>query len=106
MIKHNLYERKLPIKDKLIELLPGNDFLATHSLKGLRTRFYPLKGLRTRSYKDKELMIQKNNTFIDYLGNGILEKVDTTAYNKELIHYLPHIPWFANIRNHKSSCSF
>ena len=51
MIRNNRYEVKLPIKDKLIELLPNNCSLARH----------PLKGLRTHLCKDKELMIQYNN---------------------------------------------
>ena len=51
MIRNNRYEVKLPIKDKLIELLPDNCSLARH----------PLKGLRTHLCKDKELMIQYNN---------------------------------------------
>ena len=73
---------KLPIKDNLIELLPGNYLLVTHRLKGLRTRLW----------KDNGLMIQYNNIFKDYLDNGIIERVDTPADNKELAHYLPHHP--------------
>ena len=38
MMRNNRYEVKLPIKDNLIELLPDNYLLATHCLKGLRTR--------------------------------------------------------------------
>ena len=37
-------------------------------------------------------MIQYNNIFKDYLDNGITERVDTSADNKELVHYLPHHP--------------
>ena len=51
MIRNNRYEVKLPIKDKLIELLPDNCSLSRH----------PLKGLRTHLCKDKGLMIQCNN---------------------------------------------
>ena len=82
MMRNNRYEVKLPIKDNLIELLLDNYLLATHRLKGLRTRLC----------KDKGLMIQYNNIFKDYLDNGITERVDTSADNKELAHYLPHHP--------------
>ena len=37
-------------------------------------------------------MIQYNNIFKDYLDNGIIERVETSADNKELVHYLPHHP--------------
>ena len=37
-------------------------------------------------------MMQYNNIFKNYLDNGIIEKVDTAADNKELVHYLPHQP--------------
>ena len=82
MMRNNRYEVKLPIKDNLIGLLPDNYLLATHRLKGLRTRLC----------KDKSLMIQYNNIFKDYLDNCIIERVDTPADNKELVHYLPHHP--------------
>ena len=82
MMRNNCYEVKLPIKDNLIELLPDNYLLATHRLKGLRTRLW----------KDNGLMIQYNNIFKDYLDNGIIERVDTPADNKELAHYLLHHP--------------
>ena len=51
MMRNNPYEVTLPIKDNLVELLPGNYLLTTHRLKGLRT---PL-------CKDKGLRIQYNN---------------------------------------------
>ena len=70
----------LPIKDNLTKLLPDNYLVAVHRLKGLRNYLW----------KDKGLIIQYNNIFKDYLDNGIIEKVDTTADIKELIHYLPH----------------
>ena len=82
MMRNNRYEVKLPIKNNLIELLRDNYLLATHRLKGLRTCLY----------KDKGLMIQYNNMFKDYLDNSIVERVDTPADNKELVHYLPHHP--------------
>ena len=50
---------------------------------------YCLKGLRTCLCNDKGLMIQYNNIFKDYLDNGIVKNVDTTACNTELVHYLP-----------------
>ena len=77
-----MLQGELPINDNLIELLLGNYLLAAHRLKGLRT---PL-------WKDKGLMIQYNNIFKDYLDNGIIERVDTSVDNKELVHYLPHYP--------------
>ena len=82
MMRNNRYEVKLPIKDNLIGLLPDNYLLATHRLKGLRTRLW----------KDKRLIIQYNYKFKDYVENGIIERVDTPADNKELVHYLPHHP--------------
>ena len=82
MMRNNRYEVKIPIKDNLIDLLPGNYLHASHRLKGLRTHLL----------KDKGLMIQYNNIFKDYVDNGIVEKVDTPADNKELVHYLPHHP--------------
>ena len=82
MMRNNRYEVKLPMKYNLIELLSDNYLLATHRLKGLRTRLC----------KDKSLMIQYNNIFKDYLDNCIIERVDTPADNKELVHYLPHHP--------------
>ena len=45
MMRNNRYEVKLPIKDNLIELLPGNYLLATHRSKGFRTRLCKGKGL-------------------------------------------------------------
>ena len=82
MTRNNRYEVKFSIKDNLIELLPDKYLLATHRLKGLRTRLW----------KDNGLMIQYNNIFKDYLHNGIIERVDTPVDNKELAHYLPHHP--------------
>ena len=61
MMRNNRYEVKLPITTNLIEFLPDNYLLATHRLKGLRTRLW----------KDKRLMRKYNNTFKDYLDNGI-----------------------------------
>ena len=52
---------------------------------------YCLKGLRTCLCKDKGLVIQYNNIFKDYLDNGIVKNVYTTACNTELVHYLPPI---------------
>ena len=37
-------------------------------------------------------MMQYTNIFKNYLDNGIIEKVDTAADNKELVHYLHHQP--------------
>ena len=82
MMRNNCYKVKLPINDNLIELLLGNYLLAAHRLKGLRTRLW----------KDKGLMIQYNKIFKDYLDNGIIERVETPADNKELVHYLLHHP--------------
>ena len=82
MMRDNRYEVKRPIKDNLIELYSDNYLLATHHLKGLRTILC----------KDKGLMIRYNNIFKDYLDNGIIERVETPADNKELVHYLPHHP--------------
>ena len=45
MTRNNHYEVKFPIKDNLTELLPDNYLLATHRLKGLRTRLWKDKGL-------------------------------------------------------------
>ena len=76
MMRKNPYE-KLLTKDNLIELLPDNYLLSAHRLKGLRTRLCKHKGL----------MIQYNNIYNDYLDNGIIERVDTPADNKELVHF-------------------
>ena len=81
MTRNNRYKVKLSIKDNLIELLPDNYLLSTHSLKDLRTRLCKHKGL----------MIQYN-IYKDYLDNGVIERIDTPADNEELVHYLRITP--------------
>ena len=75
MIRNNRYEVKLPIKDKLIELLPDNCSLSRH----------PLKGLRTHLCKDKGLMIQYNNMSRIIQIMVYTERVDAPADKKELV---------------------
>ena len=82
VMKNNRYETKLPVKDNLKDMLPDNYLLAVHRLKGLRNRLN----------KDKDLMIKYDTIFREYLENNIIETVDITSTENEIIHYLPHHP--------------